>query len=91
MAARSLKGAPTSHGSIDRVLSSLSERRANRRTALVVQRFDPVYTQEFDADGGVTVRYSARVLDAYHAVQGLRNICNNTYPACQNTCDGSAG
>ena len=36
------------------------------RDVLIVELFDPVYTQEFDADGGATVRYSARVLDAYH-------------------------
>jgi hypothetical protein len=36
------------------------------RDVLVVELFDPVYTQEFDIDGGGAVTYKARVLDAYH-------------------------
>lgn len=36
------------------------------RDVLVVELFDPVYTREFDADGGGSVTYQARVLDAYH-------------------------
>jgi hypothetical protein len=40
------------------------------RDVLVIELFDPVYTQEFDADGGDTLRYRARVLDAYHG-EGL--------------------
>lgn len=36
------------------------------RDVLVVELFDPVYTQEFDADGGGSLTYKARVLDAYH-------------------------
>lgn len=35
------------------------------RDVLVIELFDPVYTQEFDADGGATLRYDARVLDVY--------------------------
>ena len=32
---------------------------------LVIELFNPVYTREFDADGGASLRYDARVLDAY--------------------------
>lgn len=36
------------------------------RDVLVIELFDPIYTQAFGADSGATVQYSARVLDAYH-------------------------
>jgi hypothetical protein len=36
------------------------------RDVLVIELFDPVYTREFDADGGGSLTYKARVLDAYH-------------------------
>lgn len=35
------------------------------RDVLVIELFNPVYTQEFDADGGASLRYDARVLEAY--------------------------
>lgn len=35
------------------------------RDVLVVELFDPIYTEEFDADGGVQVTYEARILEAY--------------------------
>ena len=35
------------------------------RDVLVIELFNPVYTREFDADGGASLRYDARVLDAY--------------------------
>ncbi len=35
------------------------------RDVLVIELFNPVYTREFDADGGASIRYDARVLDAY--------------------------
>ncbi len=40
------------------------------RDVLVVELFNPVYTQEFDADGGASLRYDARVLEAYEG-EGL--------------------
>jgi hypothetical protein len=40
------------------------------RDVLVIELFDPVYTQELDADGGGALRYRAKVLDAYHG-EGL--------------------
>jgi hypothetical protein len=36
------------------------------RDVLVIELFDPVFAREFDADGGGTLIYQARVLDAYH-------------------------
>ena len=36
------------------------------RDVLVIELFDPVYTQAFGSESGATVQYSARVLDAYH-------------------------
>ena len=36
------------------------------RDVLVIELFNPVYTREFDADGGASLRYDARVLDAYN-------------------------
>jgi hypothetical protein len=39
---------------------------AGERDVLVVELFDPVYTQQFDIDGGGSLTYSARILDAYH-------------------------
>jgi hypothetical protein len=36
------------------------------RDVLVVELFDPVYTRQFGADGGNSLTYKARVLDAYH-------------------------
>lgn len=36
------------------------------RDVLVIELFDPVYSREFDADGGGSVTYRARVLEAYH-------------------------
>src|SRR5262245_1489539 len=38
---------------------------AGERDVLVVELFNPVYTEDFSADGGVSVMYEARVLDAY--------------------------
>ena len=35
------------------------------RDVLVIELFDPVYTRQFDADGGASLTYKARVLDAY--------------------------
>lgn len=35
------------------------------RDVLVIELFNPVYTREFDADRGASLRYDARVLDAY--------------------------
>jgi hypothetical protein len=36
------------------------------RDVLVIELFNPIYTREFDADGGGSLRYDARVLDAYN-------------------------
>lgn len=35
------------------------------RDVLVIELFNPIYTREFDGDGGASLRYDARVLDAY--------------------------
>lgn len=40
------------------------------RDVLVVELFNPVYTQEFDADGGTTLTYEARILEEYEG-EGL--------------------
>lgn len=44
----------------------------DERDVLVLELFNPVYTQEFDADGGVRLTYEARLIDAYEG-DGLQD------------------
>jgi hypothetical protein len=55
--------------------AALVARTATGDDVVVLELFDPIYQEEFDSDGGVTVTYAARVLADY-AGDGLAHLAS---------------